>query len=105
MCGDVVDQVGLMVSCILHCDFSGFLELVVGCAKMGLKIYPILLKSIYPVTGFNCVLEFHHHVNNRVDNVGRLNQSVWGSIKFPLLYNIFDLVEECVNRGLWVLLH
>ena len=56
MCDNVVDQVSLVVSCSLHFEFAGFLELAVGCAKMGLKIDSVLLNYIHPVPGFNCVL-------------------------------------------------
>ena len=84
MCDNVIDQVGLMVSCRFHCEFAGFLELVVGCENMGLEIDPILLNWIHQVPGFNCVLEFPSCVNNRVGNVGRLDLGVRGYSQFPV---------------------
>ena len=85
MCNNVVDQVGLMVTCIFHCEFACFLELAVGCAEMSLKIYPILLKWIHPVPDFNCILEFTSPVNNHVGDVGRLDLGARGSIQIPVL--------------------
>ena len=85
MCDYFVDHFGLMVSCIFHCEFAGFLELAVGCVKMGLKIYPILLKWIHLVPGFNCVLEFNCPVNNCVGDVGCMYLGVRGSIQFHVL--------------------
>ena len=93
MCENIVDQVGLMVSCSFHCEFAGFLELVVGYAKLGLKIDPILLNFIHLVPGFNCNLGFPRPVNNREGVVGSMDLVVQGSIQFSLLWEIFDLVE------------
>ena len=94
-----------MVSCSFYCKLDGFLELVVGCAKMGLKMYPVLLKCIHLVQDFNCVVEFPFPVNNRVGGVGHIYLGVRGSSQFPVFYNILELVEDCVNRGLWFILH
>ena len=84
MCNDVVEQVVLLVSCSLHCEFTIFLELVVGCTKMGLEIDPILLNWIHLVPGFDCVLEFPRPVNNFVGNVGHLGMGVRGSSQLPV---------------------
>ena len=84
MCKNIVDQDRLVASCSFHCEFSSFLKLAVGCAKMGLKMDPILLNWIHPVLGFNCVLEFPHPVNNCVGNVGHIYMGVQVSIKFPI---------------------
>ena len=56
-----------------------------GLWKMSLKVYPILLKLIHPVPGFNCILEFPRPVNNHASDVGRMDMSVWGSCQFPVL--------------------
>ena len=72
---------------------------------MGLEIDLILLKWIHPIPGFNCVLEFPRPVNNRVCGVGRMDMGVQGFSHFPVFWEIFDLVEDCVNRSLWVILH
>ena len=101
----MVDQVFLVLNRILHFEFACLLKPSVGCAKMGFKIYSTLLKWIHQVLGFNCVLEFPWPVNNRVGDVGRLGIGVQGYCQFPVFLNIFDLVEKCVNRGLWVILH
>ena len=85
MCKNIVDQDRLVASCSFHCEFSSFLELAVGCAKMGLKIDPILLKWIHPVPGFNCDLEFPCTVNNHVGYVGSLDLGERGSIQFLIL--------------------
>ena len=82
-----------MLSCSFHCEFASFLKLAVGCAKMGLKIDPILLNFIYLVPGFNCNLGFPRPVNNREGVVGSMDLVVQGSIQFSLLWEIFDLVE------------
>ena len=76
MCENDVDQVGSMVSCSFRCEFASFFELALGCAKMGLKIDPILLNWIHLVPYFNCVLEFPPPVNNSVDDVGCLDLGV-----------------------------
>ena len=68
-----------------------------GCVKMGLKIDPFFLNCIHLVPGFNCVLEYPHPVNNRVGDVGHLYMVVQGSSNFPLFYDIFYLIEDCVN--------
>ena len=84
MCEDVVDQIGLMVSCSFHYEFAVFLELTMGCAKMGLKIDLILLNWIHPVPYFTFVLEFARPGNNRVGNVGCLDLGVRGYNQFPV---------------------
>ena len=84
MCDNVVDKVGLMVPCSFHREFAGFLELAVACAKMALKIDPIVLNWIHPVPGFNCVLRFPHPVNNHVGNVGCMDLGVRGSSQLPV---------------------
>ena len=94
VCGGVVDQVGLMVSRNFHCEFASFLKLVVGCAKMGPRIYPILLNWIHPVPGFYCVLVFPCPGNNHVGNVGRLFMCVRVSFQFTVFWKIFNLVED-----------
>ena len=71
-----------MVSRSFHCEFSGFLELAVGCAKTGLKNYPIFLNWIHPVPGFNCDPGFYRPVNNHVGYVGSLDLGERGSIQF-----------------------
>ena len=83
MCDDVVDQVCLMVSCIFHCEFAVFLDLAVVCAKMGLKIDPILLNGVHPVPGFNFILGFPRPINNCVGGVGCMDLCVLGSSQFP----------------------
>ena len=105
MCDDVLDQVGLMVSCSFHCELDGFLKLAVGCAKMGLKIDLILMKWIHPVPVFNFILGFPRPVNNCVCGVGCLDLSVRGFSQFSVFYKIFNLFEDCFNRGLWFILH
>ena len=102
MCNDVVAQVGLMVSYRSHYEFAGFFELAMGCTKMVLKIDPVMLNWIHPVPDFNCVLGFPRPVNNCVGDVGCMDMVVRGSSPFAVFYKIFDLVEDCVNRGLWV---
>ena len=84
MCDDVIDQVGLMVSCIFHCEFAGLLELMVGYAKLGLKMDPILLNWIHPVPDFTFVLEFARPGNNRVGDVGCMDLGVRGYNQFPV---------------------
>ena len=56
-----------------------------GCAKMGIKIYPILLEWIHPIPGFNFILELLCPVYNRVGNIGHLDIGVRESIQFPLI--------------------
>ena len=73
-----------MVYCSFHCDFSGFLDLAVGCLKIGLEFETIFFNWIHPVPGFNFVLEFPRPVNNCVGNFGRLCMGVRGSIQFPV---------------------
>ena len=73
-----------MLSCSFHCEFASFLELAVGCAKMGLKIDIILLNWIHPVPDFNCVLEFTRAVNNCVGDVGCPGLGVRGYGQFPI---------------------
>ena len=85
MCENFIDQVGLMVSCSFHCEFAGFLEIAVGCAKMGLKIDQIFLNWSHPVPSFNCILEIPRPVNNRVGDVGLLDLGVRGYSQFPIL--------------------
>ena len=72
---------------------------------MGLKSYLDLLKLIHPVLAFVCVLESIHRVNNLVGDVGHLDMGVQGYIQFHIYYKIFDLVEDCVNNGMWVILN
>ena len=84
MCDDVVDKVVFMVSYSFHGEFAGFLELAVGCAKMGLEIDLILLNWIHLVPGFNCALEFPRPVNNRIGDVDRPDLGVRGSRQFLL---------------------
>ena len=59
MCGDAVDQIGLMVSSIFHCEFSSFLDLAmggVGFMDLGVRIssqFPVLY-NIFDLVGY-CV--------------------------------------------------
>ena len=85
MCNDVVELVGLVVFHIFHCYFSGFIDIVVGCTKMGFKIDPIFLDWSHSIPGFDFILELPCTVDDRVGCIGHMDLGVQGSRYFPLL--------------------
>ena len=87
-----IDKVGLVETCILHCQFSFFFELTAGCAEMGFKTDPILLDLVHPVTGLYGILKITYLVDDGVCNVGGLDLGVWGSWKFYIYQEVLDLV-------------
>ena len=94
-----------MVSRIFHYLLASFLELIVGCAKIGLKIYPILMEWTHLIPGFNFVLELRCPVDNPVGNIGCMDIIVRIYSQFPVPQNIFDWVENGIDWGLRIVLH
>ena len=89
----VVYWVGLVLSCIIHCQSACFFKPAVGCEKMCFKIHPTFLDWIHLIPGFYYILEFYFIFDDGVGYIHSLFLGAQETSQFLVLSEVANLVK------------